>query len=89
MINESEVRDLTEKQKIFCDEYLVDLNATRAYKAAYPKVKKDTVAAASAARLLTNVKSKFDFKQLYKSNCFYISKVRLKRLCTRKGKFGG
>ena len=49
---------MTEKQKIFCDEYLVDLNATRAYKAAYPKVKKDTVAAASAARLLTNVKVK-------------------------------
>ena len=49
---------MTEKQKIFCDEYLIDLNATRAYKAAYPKVKKDTVAAASAARLLTNVKVK-------------------------------
>lgn len=49
---------MTEKQKIFCDEYLIDLNATRAYKAAYSKVKKDTVAAASAARLLTNVKVK-------------------------------
>lgn len=32
---------LTAKQKIFADEYLIDLNATRAYKVAYPKVKKD------------------------------------------------
>jgi len=28
---------LTERQKIFADEYLVDLNATRAYKAAFKK----------------------------------------------------
>lgn len=31
---------LTAKQKIFADEYLIDLNATRAYKVAYPKVNK-------------------------------------------------
>lgn len=47
---------MTEKQKIFADEYLVDLNATRAYKVAYPNVKNDAVAAAAAARLLRNVK---------------------------------
>lgn len=47
---------LTEKQKIFADEYLKDMNATRAYKVAYPKVKKDTVAAANGARLLRNAK---------------------------------
>lgn len=35
---------MTDAQKRFCDEYLVDLNATRAYKVAYPRVKKDTVA---------------------------------------------
>lgn len=45
---------LTEKQKIFADEYLIDLNATRAYKAAYPKVKKDTAAATNGGRLLRN-----------------------------------
>ena len=28
---------MTEKQKIFADEYLIDLNATRAYRAAYAK----------------------------------------------------
>lgn len=43
---------MTEKQKRFCDEYLIDCNATRAYKAAYPHVKNDAVAAAAGARLL-------------------------------------
>lgn len=47
---------LTKKQKIFVDEYLIDLNATRAYKAAYPNVKKDATAAQSGSRLLRNVK---------------------------------
>ena len=49
---------MTEKQKRFCDEYLIDLNATRAYKVAYQNVKNDAVAAAAAARLLRNVKVK-------------------------------
>lgn len=49
---------LTEKQKIFVNEYLVDLNATRAYKKAYPKVKKDEVAAVNGNRLLRNAKVK-------------------------------
>lgn len=47
---------LTLKQEIFADEYLIDLNATRAYKVAYPKVKKDETAAAAGARMLRNVK---------------------------------
>jgi phage terminase small subunit len=47
---------LTEQQKRFVDEYLIDLNATRAYKAAYKSVKKDEVAASAAVRLLRNVK---------------------------------
>ena len=45
---------MTEKQKRFCDEYLIDLNGTRAYKAAYPSVKSDKAAGANAARLLGN-----------------------------------
>ena len=49
---------MTEKQKIFADEYIIDLNATRAYKAAYPSVKKDNVASAAASRMLGNVKVK-------------------------------
>lgn len=47
---------LTPKQKIFADEYLIDLNATRAYKAAYTNCKTDEAAAAAGARLLRNVK---------------------------------
>ena len=47
---------MTEKQKRFCDEYLIDLNGTRAYKAAYPSVKDDDVGARSASRMLKNVK---------------------------------
>lgn len=47
---------LTKKQKIFADEYLIDLNGTRAYRTAYPSVKKDETAAAAATRMLRNVK---------------------------------
>lgn len=45
---------MTNAQKRFCDEYLVDLNATRAYKVAYPNCKKDETARANSSRLLTN-----------------------------------
>ncbi|MDF2854216.1 MAG: Terminase small subunit [Neobacillus sp.] len=51
-----DVVKLTEKQKRFVDEYLIDLNATRAYKSAYPTVKNDETAASAAARMLRNVK---------------------------------
>jgi phage terminase small subunit len=55
---EGEVRlmALTAKQKIFADEYLIDLNATRAYKAAYPRVKNNETAAANSSRMLRNAK---------------------------------
>ena len=46
---------LNERQKRFCDEYLIDLNATRAYMMAYPQVKSSEVAKAAASRLLTDV----------------------------------
>lgn len=46
---------MTEAQKRFCDEYVIDFNGTRAYKAAYPNCKKDETAKAAASRLLTNV----------------------------------
>lgn len=49
---------MTEKQKRFCDEYLIDLNATRAYKVVYKNVKNDEVAKSAASRLLTNVNVK-------------------------------
>lgn len=49
---------LTEKQKRFIDEYLIELNATKAYRIAYPSVKNDETAGAAASRLLGNVKVK-------------------------------
>ncbi len=50
---------LTEKQKKFVEEYVRDLNATRAYKAAYPNVKKDASARANGSKLLakTNIQT--------------------------------
>jgi phage terminase small subunit len=46
---------MTDAQRRFCDEYLIDLNATRAYKVAYPNCKKDDTAKSAGSRLLTNV----------------------------------
>lgn len=47
---------MTDAQKRFCDEYLIDLNATRAYKVAYPRCKKDETANAASSRMLRNVR---------------------------------
>ncbi len=49
-------KKLTDKQKAFVDEYLTDLNATRAYKKIYSSVKNDETAAACGVRLLRNAK---------------------------------
>lgn len=49
---------MTDKQRKFADEYLIDCNATRAYKAAYPRIKSDAVARANGSRLLTNANLK-------------------------------
>lgn len=58
---------MTDKQRKFCDEYLIDANATRAYKVAYPHVKSEDAARACASRLLTkaNIKNYID-EQLQK-----------------------
>lgn len=45
---------MTDAQRAFADEYLLCLNATRAYKAAYPNIKNDNVAAVNGNRLLRN-----------------------------------
>ena len=50
--------NLTDKQKKFIEEYLIDMNGTRAYRVAYPSVKKNETAAALASRLLTKAKVK-------------------------------
>lgn len=46
---------MTEKQKMFADEYLIDLNATRAYRAVYKNIKNEDVARKAGSRLLTFV----------------------------------
>ena len=55
---------MTDKQRRFCDEYLIDCNATRAYKTAYPKIKSDNAARTCASKLLTkaNIKAYIDTK---------------------------
>ena len=47
---------MTDAQKRFCDEYLIDLNATRAYKVAYLRCKKDETANVNGSKLLRNAK---------------------------------
>ena len=49
-------KQLTEKQKIFCREYIYDWNATRAYKVAYPNVTNNETAASNGSRMLRNDK---------------------------------
>ena len=48
--------ECTPLQKRFCEEYALDYNGTRAYKAAYPSTKSDNSAAVGASRLLRKVK---------------------------------
>ena len=55
---------LTERQKLFCEEYLTDRNATRAYKTAYPRIKNVEVARTSGARLLKNENVQKYFSEL-------------------------
>lgn len=49
---------MTDKQKRFADEYLIDCNIARAYMAAYPKVKSVVSASTAGGRLLKNVEVK-------------------------------
>lgn len=49
---------MTRKQKLFCDEYLIDLNATRAYLAVYKNCKSEEAAASCAYKLLRNAEIK-------------------------------
>ena len=58
---------MTENQKRFCNEYIKDYNATRAYKAVYPSCKKDETAKAAASRLLTNVNLQQYIEKLQKN----------------------
>lgn len=46
---------MTDRQKKFCDEYIIDCNATRAYLAAYPNIKNEHSARTLASRMLSKV----------------------------------
>lgn len=49
---------MTERQKIFADYYIISLNATEAYKKAYPKIKSIKAAEVNGSKLLRNTKVK-------------------------------
>lgn len=55
---------MTEKQIKFCNEYIKDYNATRAYKATYPSCKKDSTANVNGSKLLSNTNIQEYIKQL-------------------------
>ena len=56
---------MKDSQKIFCEEYLIDLNATRAYKVVHPNVKDET-ARVNACKLLTNANVQEYIQELVK-----------------------
>lgn len=60
------VKPLTAKIKRFCQEYLLDLNATQAYRRVYKNVKSDNVAAVQAHKLLRNAKVQTLISELQK-----------------------
>lgn len=71
-------KELTEKQKKFCEEYLLDWNGTRAYRAAYPDAKVQT-AEVNASKLLRNTKVKAYLEEAKKdlARIAGISKLRV------------
>ncbi len=58
--------ELNEAQKRFCEEYIYDWNATRAYSIAYPKEKSNDTIRVNACRLLTNANVKTYIGELQK-----------------------
>ena len=55
---------LTEKQKRFCEEYLVDLNATQAYFRAGYSAKNENIAGVEGLKLLRNPKIQKNISEL-------------------------
>lgn len=49
---------LTQRRKAFCDEWLIDRNGARAYKAVYKTAKTEGTARANASRLLADANVK-------------------------------
>lgn len=61
---------MTDSQRKFADEYIIDCNASRAYRAAYPNIKNNKVAKTNGSRLLAkaNIKAYIDEKLTEISN---------------------
>lgn len=55
---------LTDQQIRFCEAYMLEWNATKAYRQAYPKVKNENSAATSASKLLRNPKIEAHINEL-------------------------
>jgi phage terminase small subunit len=74
-------KGLTPAQRNFADEWLTDHNGTRAYIAAYPRVKKNETAKAAASRLLTcvNVAAYIQAKQAEISAMYNVTHQRTLR----------
>jgi phage terminase small subunit len=64
MAKEKKDSELTGKQRRFCEEYIFDFNATRAYKIAYPDAESDDGARVSGSRMLTNTNVQAYIKEL-------------------------
>ena len=74
-----DAEELNDAQNVFCKEYCWDFNATRAYKIAYPAIKKDSVIRAGASRLLTyaNIKVRIAFLKENAAESLGISKQKI------------
>lgn len=57
-------KGLTDKQKRFCELYVIELNGTKAYMEAYPGAKADSTARTNASKLLTNTNIQDYVKEL-------------------------
>lgn len=53
---------LSQKQRLFVDEYMKEMNGTKAYLSVYKGTKKDEIAAACASKLLRNAKVKAEIE---------------------------
>lgn len=78
---------MTAKQEVFCNEYIKDFNATRAYKIAYPGCKKDSTANVNGSKLLRNTKVQEYIEQL-KENLKAEGKITQEMIIQELAKIG-
>ena len=76
---------LTDNQQVFADEYLIDRNASRAYRTAYPRIKNDETARACGSRLLAkaNVSAYIERQEAALHDASIASAVEVRQFLTR------